>query len=86
MTTQVPVRLTERDLKALDRLVEAGVFQNRSDALRAGLASVLREQREREIEQAYRHGYGQHPLEEWVGAVGLAGLAAFDRAEGGEPL
>ena len=79
------MRLTERDLAALDRLVETGAFASRSDALRAGLAALLREQRERDLERAYRRGYEKHPQEPWVGATGLAGLAAFDRAEGGEP-
>ncbi len=54
--------------------------------MRAGLARVLRDEREREIEDAYRRGYADHPQEEWVGEVGLAGLTAFDRSEGGEPL
>jgi len=86
MTTQVPVRLTDKDLAALDAAVEGGRFANRSEALRAGLARVLRDERERQIGDAYRRGYGAHPQEEWVGDVGLAGLTAFDRAEGGEPL
>ena len=86
MTTQVPVRLTDRDLAELDRLVEAGAFTNRSEALRAGLTTLLREHQEQAIEQAYRRGYEKHPQEPWVGANGLAALAAFDQAEGGEPL
>ena len=86
MTTQVPVRLTEQDLAALDQLVQAGAFANRSEALRAGLAALLREHQERELEAAYRRGYEMHPQEPWVGAAGLAGLGAFDRAEGGDPL
>jgi Arc/MetJ-type ribon-helix-helix transcriptional regulator len=86
MTVQVPVRLTEEDAAALDRLVSEGRFATRSDALRAGLAGLLREERERAIEEAYRRGYGEHPQEEWVGEVGLAGLAALDRSEDGEPL
>lgn len=86
MTVQVPVRLTEADVAALDAAVARGRFETRSDALRAGLAHVLREEREREIDEAYRRGYGEHPQEDWVGEAGLAGLAAFDRAEGGEPL
>ena len=86
MTTQVPVRLTETDLKALDRAVADGRFANRSDALRVGLAHVLKEEREREIEEAYRRGYGEHPQEEWIGQMGLALFAAWHRAEGGEPL
>ncbi len=86
MTIQVPVRLTESDLAALDAAIDRGLFANRSEALRAGLGRILREERDREIEQAYRRGYGAHPQEEWVGEVGLAGLIAFDRVEGGEPL
>lgn len=86
MTTQVPVRLTEADLQALDKAVADGRFANRSEALRAGLAHVLKEEREREIEDAYRRGYGEHPQEDWIGQAGLALFEAFDRAEGGEPL
>ena len=86
MTVQVPVRLTEEDLDALDAAVAAGHFESRSAALRAGLAHVLHEERERAIEEAYRRGYGEHPQEEWIGKAGLAALIAFDRAEGGDPL
>lgn len=86
MTIQIPVRLTETDVAALDTVVASGRFANRSEVLRAGLERVLREEREREIEEAYRRGYGTTPQEEWVGKIGLAGLAAFDRAEGGDPL
>jgi len=86
MTTQVPVRLTESDLAALDAAIERGRFANRSEALRAGLARILREERDREIDEAYRRGYGEHPQEEWIGEAGLAALEALDRAEGGDPL
>ena len=86
MTIQVPVRLTEMDVAALDAVVATGRFANRSEALRAGLERVLNEEREREIDDAYRRGYGAAPQEEWVGEIGLAGLVAFDRSEGGEPL
>ena len=86
MTVQVPVRLTESDLAALDAAVKAGRFESRSEALRAGLARILREERDREIAEAYRRGYGKYPQEEWIGEVGLAALEALDRAEGGEPL
>jgi Arc/MetJ-type ribon-helix-helix transcriptional regulator len=86
MTVQVPVRLTEEDVAALDAVVAGGRFASRSDALRAGLARVLHEEREREIDEAYRRGYGKKPQEDWVGIVGFAGLTAFDQAEGGEPL
>ena len=86
MSIQVPVRLTQTDVAALDAVVASGRFANRSEALRAGLERVLREEREREIDAAYSRGYGAKPQKEWVGKAGLAGLAAFDRAEGGDPL
>lgn len=86
MTTQVPVRLTNEDVAALDAAVARGRFSSRSDALRAGLAAVLREEEEREIDEAYARGYGRHPQEDWVGEAGLATLAAYSAAEGGEPL
>jgi len=86
MTVQVPVRLTESDLAALDAAIARGTFANRSEALRAGLERVLHEERQRSIDEAYAAGYARHPQETWVADVGLAGLAAFDRAEGDKPL
>ena len=86
MTTQVPVRLTDADLAALDEAVAKGSFASRSDALRTGLKAVLREQREREIDESYRRGYGAYPQEEWIGEYGLASLEAFFAAEQDEPL
>jgi Arc/MetJ-type ribon-helix-helix transcriptional regulator len=86
MTTQVPVRLTESDLAALDAAIARGRFANRSEALRSGLERILREERQHEIDEMYAAGYGKHPQEEWVGGLGLAGLVAFDEAEGGAPL
>ncbi len=70
----------------LDSLIRQGRFGNRSEALRAGLARLVEDERERAIETAYRRGYGEHPQDEWVGQAGLAGLEALDRAEGGKPL
>jgi Arc/MetJ-type ribon-helix-helix transcriptional regulator len=86
MTRQVAVRLAEEDVTAIDAIVAAGCFASRSDVLRAGPARVLHEEREREIDEAFRRGYGRLPQEDWVGVVGLPGLAAFDRAEAGESL
>ncbi len=86
MTTQVPVRLTDGDLAALDRAVASGRFANRSDALRAGLKAILREEREREIEDAYRRGYGEQPQEEWIGQAGLAALEMIFASEQDEQL
>ncbi len=73
-------------MSALDALVADGTFRTRSDALRAALAALLREERERAIDEAYRRGYGKYPQEDWIGDAGLAALEAFHLAEGGEPL
>jgi Arc/MetJ-type ribon-helix-helix transcriptional regulator len=86
MTRQVPVRLTDKDVAALDAAIAAGRFASRSEALRAGLDQVLRAEREREIDADYRRGYGANPQEEWIGAIGLAALEAFDRSQGDEEL
>jgi Arc/MetJ-type ribon-helix-helix transcriptional regulator len=86
MTVQIPLRMTEEDVAALDELVEKGRFANRSEALRAGFARLLREERERQIADAYERGYARHPQPDWVGEAGLAAFAAYDHAEGGEPL
>jgi Arc/MetJ-type ribon-helix-helix transcriptional regulator len=86
MTTQVPVRLTDSDLAALDAAIARGRFANRSEALREGLERVLYEERQREIDETYAAAYAKRPQAEWVGELGLAGLAAFDKAEGGPPL
>ena len=52
--------------------------------MRAALKLLLREEREREIVEAYRRGYAEHPQEEWVGEVGLALWEERIRLEGRE--
>lgn len=70
----------------MDAAIARGRFANRSDALRAGLERILYEERQLEIDQSYADGYGKHPQEGWDGEPGLAGLAAFDKAEESAPL
>jgi Arc/MetJ-type ribon-helix-helix transcriptional regulator len=85
MTIQVAVRLADSDLAALDAAIAGGRFADRSEALRAGLVRILFEEHQREIDEAYAAAYRKHPQEPWIGKLGLAGLAAFDEAEGGAP-
>lgn len=73
-------------MAALDDLVKNGRFATRSDVLRAALAQLLEEERQQAIDDAYRRGYERFPQEEWIGQDGLALFAAWDAAEGGEPL
>ena len=84
MTTQIPLRIAEEDLSELDATIARGRYPNRSAALRAALKLLLREEREREIVEAYRRGYGEHPQEEWIGEVGLALWEERIRLEGRE--
>jgi Arc/MetJ-type ribon-helix-helix transcriptional regulator len=81
VTVRVTVRLTQEDAASLDDLVARGRFASRSEGFREVLAQLLREEREREIDEAYRRGYGKYPQEEWIGELGLAALAAWDKSE-----
>jgi Arc/MetJ-type ribon-helix-helix transcriptional regulator len=88
VSTPVQTRLDDDELRALDAAIERGRFASRSDALRAGLARVLRDEREREIAAAYARGYGRQPQEAWVGELGLSLLDKTVAAEqhGEDPL
>ena len=50
MTTQIAVRLDDRELAALDAEVADGRAASRSDAVRHGIARLRRDQRYREEE------------------------------------
>jgi Arc/MetJ-type ribon-helix-helix transcriptional regulator len=88
MTVQIPVRIPEEDARKLDEAVARGRFASRSEALREGLARILREEREREIEEAYRRAYERYPQEDWVGEIGLWALTQIVATEesGKDPL
>ena len=47
MTTQIVIRLDDRELAALDAEVAEGRAANRSEAVRQGIARLLRDQRYR---------------------------------------
>lgn len=88
MSEQIAVRLSPTALLVLDDAIAGGRFPSRAAALREGLDRLLREERDRKIEEAYRRGYLASPQEEWVGETGLAAFAAFVAAEeaGSAPL
>ena len=72
MSVQIAVRLADDELERLDAAVARGAFASRAEAVRAGLARVLGEEREAQIEQAYRRAYAATPDDDKVGEVGLA--------------
>jgi Arc/MetJ-type ribon-helix-helix transcriptional regulator len=47
MTTQIAIRLNDREIAALDAEVAEGRAANRSDAVRRGIARLQRDQRYR---------------------------------------
>jgi hypothetical protein len=49
--------------------------------VRAAIEALLRDERDRAIDEAYRRGYGKKPQEDWVGETGLAAFGAFVEAE-----
>ena len=85
MSPQVAVRLSTDELAAIDAVVATGRCPSRAAVIRESLALFLREEREREIVEAYRRGYGEQPQEEWIGRAGLlAGANLFRELEGEE--
>ena len=65
MSEQIAVRIADEDLAALDESVRTGTYPNRAAAVRAGIALVLRQERNRGIAEAYRRAYGEHPGDRW---------------------
>jgi Arc/MetJ-type ribon-helix-helix transcriptional regulator len=82
MPTQIAVRLSDEQLAGIDAAVALGHFSSRAAVVRAGVERVLREQRDLEIAEAYRRGYGGQPQEEDIGELGLALGAELLRREG----
>jgi Arc/MetJ-type ribon-helix-helix transcriptional regulator len=70
MSVQIAVRLPDDDLKRLDAAIARGAFASRAAAVRAGLAELLREDRETQIEDAYRRAAAD-PQEDPVAEAGL---------------
>jgi Arc/MetJ-type ribon-helix-helix transcriptional regulator len=65
VSTQIAIRLDDRELAALDAEVAAGRATSRSEAVRRGIARLQRDQRYREDEarliELARHGEVVYP-------------------------
>jgi Arc/MetJ-type ribon-helix-helix transcriptional regulator len=81
VSQQIAVRLDEDDLAALDQAIASGRYPSRAAAIRSALEQLLRDEREREIEDAYRRGYGEHPQDDAEGEAGLILMARHLRDE-----
>lgn len=61
MTVQVAVKLPDELAAELDRLVQSGAFDSRSEALRAGLEEVIATREHELLRERYREAMARHP-------------------------
>lgn len=64
MSPQVAVRLGEELLERIDAMVDAGRFETRAEAIRAGIEELVDRERRREIGEAIVQGYRERPQAE----------------------
>jgi Arc/MetJ-type ribon-helix-helix transcriptional regulator len=60
----VTVKFDDASLAQLDAFIERGAAGSRTEALRAALKSWLKAQRDAELVEQYRKGYGEFPVED----------------------
>jgi Arc/MetJ-type ribon-helix-helix transcriptional regulator len=61
MSTQIAVKLPDAVLADLDRLVERGAFESRSDAVRHAVDALMRGEARRRIDDAFAEGFRRMP-------------------------
>jgi Arc/MetJ-type ribon-helix-helix transcriptional regulator len=79
MTIQLAVRLWERTLQRLDRLIRAGRFATRTEALRVAVDTLVADSERREAEAAIVEGYRRvpdSPTDAWLDAATEAMVSA----------
>jgi Arc/MetJ-type ribon-helix-helix transcriptional regulator len=79
MSTQLAVRLSDRTLQRLDRLIRGGRFPNRTEALRAAVDVLVSESERRETEAAIVEGYRRlpdAPTDAWLETATAAMVSA----------
>lgn len=88
MGVQIAVRLADHELERLDAAIARGTFPSRAAAVRAGLRRLLQEEREKQIDAAYRRAYSSDSADDGVGDAGLvlgAALLASEAPAAREP-
>jgi len=80
MTVQLVTRVPDDVAAKIDDLVRDGIYESRSDAVRAGLAAVIDHRRRLEVGRAIVDGYRLVPQEgddlSWSDAASAAMIAA----------
>jgi len=79
MKTQIALKLPEELVSAVDRLVEEGRFESRSDAVRTGIALVVRQADRERIDRGFADGFARAP--ESVGELADARRLAIEAIE-----
>ncbi len=79
MTVQVAVKLPEELADELDRLVQSGAFDSRSQVLRAGLEAIIARREQERLRERYREAMAKHP--ETSHEIAEAGRLAVDAIE-----
>ena len=79
MTVQLVTRVPDEVVAAIDDLVREGVFDSRSDAVRAGLSTVIDRRRRVAVGRAIAEGYRHLPQVDddlrWSDAASAAMIA-----------
>lgn len=81
MTTPIPTRFSDRELATIDRLVEAGVGENRSDVVRRAVRYFDDAVHRAEIGLAIAESYRNDPQSDEDNAMALASAIAMTEAE-----
>jgi Arc/MetJ-type ribon-helix-helix transcriptional regulator len=61
MTIQIAVKLPDDLVGQIDRLVERGAFDSRSQAVRTGLEAIVADRRRQELDDRYRAAFSRWP-------------------------
>lgn len=74
MTIQIAVKLPDRLVNEIDRLVDGGAFDSRSQAIRSGLEAMVADRHRQEVDRRYAEAMARHPEtnEEMADATRLA--------------
>ncbi len=81
MTTPVPTRFTEEELALIDKLVNEGVGENRSDVIRRGVHDLAESVRRSRIGASIARSYQTNPQTAEDDELAMASAIAMTEAE-----
>jgi Arc/MetJ-type ribon-helix-helix transcriptional regulator len=61
MTIQIAVKLPDRLVDEIDRLIEGGAFTSRSQAIRSGLEAIVAARHREDIDRRYAEAMARFP-------------------------